>query len=126
MIALLLRLGVVVNIRISLQYSAPNIFNLLVQDFDGLVWIKWLFKLGVVVFQIIGVDHAIGGNEVVDDVKCGGIGVPSVAILKCIDVCVIDSSDELLFEGGVNIPVQGEGVVVELVLVGDGGNLGLR
>ena len=84
-----------------------------------------MFGLGVIVFQIVGVDHAIGGNEVVDDVKFGGVGVPGVAILEYIDVHVIDSTDELLFEGGVNILVQGEGVVVEFVLVCDGGNLGL-
>ena len=61
----------------------------------------------------------------VDDVECGAVGVSRVAILEDINVHVIDSADQLLFEGGIDIPVQGEGVVVQLVLVRDGSNLGL-
>ena len=95
-----------------------GIFKLFVQYFNGLTWIKWLFELVVIGFQIIWADHAIGGNEVVDDVECGGVGEPRVVILEYVDIHVIDSTDELLFESSISIPVQGKGVVVELVLVG--------
>ena len=42
-----------------------------------------------------------------------------------IDVHVIDGIDELLFDGSINIPVQGECVLVKLMLISDGCKLGL-
>ena len=87
--------GLLVGVRLLAGFSkGVGIFDLFVEKLNGLAGIEGLPELGIVGFQIVGADHSVSGDEVIDDVAGGRVGVAGVTILKDIDVHVIDCTEE--------------------------------